>query len=131
MVIRQAKQFAMRFAHGRGIAVLSPFQANRQGMEEASKNNGRYRLTALSTANEAERSSDVVYSIWLDDTLRQNLRARLYNLKARNSPLIAGQIEVFADPRTRLITSLDPEDMTQAPVDYDQKEASDASAGSD
>jgi hypothetical protein len=131
MVIRQAKQFAMSFAHGRGIAVLSPFQANRQGMEEASKNNGRYRLTALSTANEAERSSDVVYSIWLDDTLRQNLRARLYNLKARNSPLIAGQIEVFADPRTRLITSLDPEDMTQAPVDYDQKEASDASAGSD
>lgn len=106
-VIRQAKLMATSFGGGRGIGLVSPFQANREGLKEAEKNGGRYRLTALSMANEAERSADYVYYTYLDDTMRQARELAMGNLKARNAPVITELFKVSADPGTRIIGDLD------------------------
>src|SRR5579863_2225701 len=54
-VMKDAGKLALNFNDGKGIPVLVPFQTNRTGWTEANKNNGEYKLTALSYANEAER----------------------------------------------------------------------------
>ena len=116
-VIRQAKLCATNFGGGRGIPVLSPFQANRQGLQDAEKNGGRYKLTALSLANEAERSSDYVYYVYLDDQLRSQQSLRFGNLKARNAPVLTEPLTLFADPGTRIISDPDLSSAEQAPID--------------
>lgn len=114
-VIRQAKLMAMSFG-GKGIAVVSPHQANREGYTDAEKNGGRYRLTALANANEAERSSDLVYYTYLDESLRASHELALGNLKNRNGKLFTEQIRVYADPTSRLIRDTDPHETAQGLV---------------
>jgi hypothetical protein len=105
--IRQAKMMSMTFGSGRGIPVASPFQANREGLKEAEKNGGRYKLTALANANESERSTDKVYYTYLDDVLRNSRELVVGNLKNRNGQVILEQFKVFADPATRTIDNLE------------------------
>lgn len=114
--IRLSKVHAMDFGNGRGIGVLSPFQANRTGLKEAEAAGGRYNLRALSGANEAERSADIVYYTYLDDALRNAGEVSMGNLKARNSPMITTQWRCYADLATRLIDNLDLSDPTQSKV---------------
>lgn len=115
-VIRQAKQLATNFGGGRGIPVLSPFQANREGLKDAEKNGGKYRLTALSLANEAERSSDYVYYVYLDDQLRAQDALRFGNLKARNAAVVTEPLTLYAHPGTRVISDPDPTAADQSPI---------------
>jgi hypothetical protein len=105
--IRQSKMMAMTFSSGRGIPVVSPFQTNREGLKEAEKNGGRYKLTALAGANEAERSADLVYYTYLDDVLRNSRELVVGNLKARSKPVLPDQFKVYADPSTRTIDNLE------------------------
>lgn len=86
-VIRDAKRMALHFNQGQGIPVLLLFQINRQGKDDADKNDGRYKLKALSHANEAERSADVVTTTYLNDDLRKDGKTRVCNLKNRDNPL--------------------------------------------
>ncbi len=86
-VIRDSKRLALHFNQGQSIAVLLLFQINRQGKDDADKNDGRYKLRALSHANEAERSADVVTTTYLNDDLRKDGNARVCNLKNRDNPL--------------------------------------------
>lgn len=51
-VLRDAKKMALHFNHGEKIPVLLLFQINREGKDYADKNEGRYKLRALSYANE-------------------------------------------------------------------------------
>ena len=51
-VIRDAKKLALQFNHGEGIPVLLLFQINRDGKDYADKNNGEYKMRALSYSNE-------------------------------------------------------------------------------
>lgn len=51
-VIRSAKKLALHFNGGKGIPVLCLFQINREGKEYADKNEGHYKMRALSYANE-------------------------------------------------------------------------------
>jgi len=88
-VLREAKKLALHFNHGEGIAVLLPFQINREGKDYADKNEGRYKLRALSYANEAERSADVVTTSYLNDDHRENGTSLFCNLKNRDNPIIA------------------------------------------
>lgn len=83
-----AKQMALEFDHGNGILVLAPHQINRQGFKKASENAGIYEIEALSDANEAERSSDVVLTIYQDVALRQKKEAVICNLKNRDGRLV-------------------------------------------
>lgn len=105
--LRQCKMLSLTFGNGRGIPVVSPFQTNREGLKDAEKNGGRYKLTALANANESERSTDKVYYVYLDDTLRNQRELIIGNLKNRNGPVILDQFKVFADPSTRTIDNLD------------------------
>ena len=108
--LREIKQLATGFANGQGIAVLSPWQASRDGFKEAEKNAGQYTLRALSWANEAERSADLVYSVFTDETLRAENRLVWGNLKARDRQQITGTSHLYCYPEARII------DNSPAPV---------------
>ena len=84
--IKDLKQFALHFNDGRGLRIISAYQANRKGKEHADKNDGEYRLDALSYANEAERSADVIIYSYLNDELRENSLAKIGCLKNRSRP---------------------------------------------
>ncbi len=86
-VLRDAKKLALQFNSGQGVPVLMLFQINRQGKEEATKNQGRYKMSALSYANEAERSADTVTTTFLDEEHRRNGTTLFCNLKNRDNPL--------------------------------------------
>ena len=83
-VIRDLKRMAMSFNRGMGIAVVGLFQISREGYKAAIKADGRYNLTHLSYANEAERSSDVVTTTFVDDDLRGRSLVRWQCLKSRD-----------------------------------------------
>jgi len=68
------------------MLVISAYQANRKGKEHADKNAGEYRLDALSYANEAERSADVILYSYLNDELRENNKVKIGCLKNRSRP---------------------------------------------
>ena len=74
----------MSFNRGAGIATVALFQISREGFKAAEKGGGRYNLTHLSYANEAERSSDIVTAGWVDDNLRQQSLLKLQCLKSRD-----------------------------------------------
>jgi len=84
--IKDLKQFALNFNGGSGMMVCSAYQANRKGKEHADKNAGEYRLDALSYANEAERSADVIIYSYLNDELRENNKVKIGCLKNRSRP---------------------------------------------
>jgi hypothetical protein len=86
-VLRDAKKLALQFNHGEGIPVLCLFQLNRQGRTEADKAEGRYKMNAISYANEAERSADVITTTYLNDMHRQAGTTLFCNLKNRDNPL--------------------------------------------
>ena len=117
MVIRQAKLMSMAFARGRGVAVISPFQANREGLKEAEKNGGRYSLRAYAGSPEAERSMDLGYYVYLDPQMRNSKELAVGNLKTRDVPMIVDQFKVHANPATRSIRHLDLTHQSQTPVD--------------
>jgi hypothetical protein len=107
LAIREAKQLAMAFNGGKGIGVLSPFQANRDGFKEAEKTAGRYSLRALAWAPEAEKSADLVYSIYRDEAMARASLAKMGNLKARDRPLLLDLWDVYANPGLRVVRDAD------------------------
>lgn len=91
-VVRDAKKLALHFNHGEKIPVLMLFQINRQGYEEALKNNGKYKISALSYANEVEKSADTITTTYLGDEgsdHRVNGTTYFCNLKNRDNPLFS------------------------------------------
>lgn len=91
-VLRSAKKtLALHFNNGEGVPVLMLFQLNRQGKDEADKSDppGRYKIKALSYANEAERSADYITTTYLNDLHREHGTTVFCNLKNRDNPLFA------------------------------------------
>lgn len=82
--LRDLKKMAMGFNRGLGMAVVALFQISREGFKAAEKNGGRYNLTYLSYASEAERSADVVTSGWLGDEVKKLGRLIIQCLKTRD-----------------------------------------------
>lgn len=82
-IIKRLKSLSLTFDNGRGLIVISPFQVNREGWKDASKNDGVYKLTALSNANEAERSADYVISLFMTDENKKNGVMKITCLKHR------------------------------------------------
>ena len=79
----------MSFNRGQGMAMVVLFQINRDGYKQALKRKEKsgtasYDLTALSYANECERSADVVTSSWMDNDLRNGNRVQFQCLKSRD-----------------------------------------------
>lgn len=88
-IVRETKQLALHFNGGEKIPVLLLWQINRQGHEEAIKNQGRYKATALAYANEVEKSADVITTTFLDDARRAAGTTLFTNLKNRENALFA------------------------------------------
>ncbi|MDP2727073.1 MAG: DnaB-like helicase C-terminal domain-containing protein [Dehalococcoidia bacterium] len=101
-VIRGLKQMALTFGGGDSVAVLSPFQCNREGRKRADANEGQYDLQALSSAHEAERSSDVVLTIYMNEAFKANKTAVLCQLKGRDTGNAPPRL-VHADLVNRII----------------------------
>jgi replicative DNA helicase len=70
-IIKKLKNLALNFDNGRKVRVISPFQINRSGHKEAEKSDGLFKLSALSNANEAERSSDLIISTYMTDEMKK------------------------------------------------------------
>jgi hypothetical protein len=71
-VIKKLKNMCINFDNGRMLRIISPFQINRQGHKDAEKNDGMYKLSALSNANEAERSCDLIISTYMSDEMKKS-----------------------------------------------------------
>lgn len=84
-IIKSLKRSCLTFNNGKGIRMASPFQVNRAGFKEALEKEGRYYPTALSNAHEAERSADVIISLFKKDELNKNNGLRICCLKNRRS----------------------------------------------
>jgi len=78
---------ALNFARGKGVPVLGLWQMNRQGKIRADKADGRYDISAISYANEIEKSADVITYTYLNDVLRNEGKFYLGNLKNRDNPI--------------------------------------------
>lgn len=100
-----AKQMALEFDHGTGILVVTPHQINRQGHKKAQENGGIYEVEALSDANEAERTPDVVLTIYQDQPLRQKKEAVITMLKNRDGRIIE-PFNVYLPPEHRFVADL-------------------------
>jgi len=83
-ILRDLKRLSMSFNRGMGIGIVDLFQISREGYKSAEKSDGRYNLTHLSYANEAERSSDIVTTTFVDDDLRSRSLTRFQCLKTRD-----------------------------------------------
>ncbi len=88
-IIKQLKQLCLKFNNGQGLRMLSPFQVNRAGLAEADKNGGIYNTSALSNAHEAERSADVVISLYMDRVMRTENQVKICCLKHRMGEFFA------------------------------------------
>ena len=70
-IIKKLKNMTINFDNGRMLRTISPFQINRQGHKDAEKNDGIYKLSALSNANEAERSCDLIITTYMTDEMKK------------------------------------------------------------
>jgi hypothetical protein len=86
-IIKRLKRLCLTFNNGKGIRMLSPFQTNREGYRKAKENEGQYDATALSNAHEAERSADVIISIFAGENERKSGMLKICNLKNRRDSL--------------------------------------------
>lgn len=84
-IIKNLKRTCLTFNNGKGIRMLSPHQTNRTGYLEAKKNEGLYNLTALSNHHEAERSTDIVASLYKFDDEGDGNRLKICCLKNRRN----------------------------------------------
>lgn len=85
-IIKKLKTLALTFNNGHGLRMITPFQTNREGWKDAVKNDGVYKLTALSNANESERSADGVISLFMNDDMKKSGRVKITCLKDRRGP---------------------------------------------
>lgn len=116
-LLREMKQMAQTFASGRGVAVLSPFQINREGWKKAVLNDGVYDMTAMSNANEAERSTDVLLTIFTDEQMKINKSAVVCQLKGRQDGC-AETRTVHADWESRIIQENAPNSTALESTDW-------------
>lgn len=115
-IIQKFKRLALTFDDGRRIRIITPHQINREGFKEASKNDGLYRLSALSDANEAERTADFIISQFMSPEMKKSGILKIGCLKHRKGPEF-DPFEVKIDFKSRIIRDFiqkkadDPEEM--------------------
>jgi replicative DNA helicase len=88
-IIKRLKHLTMNFDNGRGLRIITPFQVNREGWKDAVKNDGVYKLTALSNANEGERAADQVISLFMSEENRKSGIVKITCLKNRRGPMFS------------------------------------------
>lgn len=109
-VITDAKRLALQFDHNAGVPVMMLFQINRMGKDDADKNDGVYKMKALTYANNCEKTADVITTTYLNDELRKAGQVKFCNLKNRDNkpfePFLAGVN--FPQRRITAIKQMEP-----------------------
>jgi replicative DNA helicase len=106
-IVRDTRMLALNFARGHSVPILALFQINRQGQAKADKNGGIYDNTAISYANEVEKSADKITYTYLNPELRNKGLFLVGCLKNRDDPLfepILGKI-IWPTKRMRHLES--------------------------
>lgn len=103
--IKDAKRMALDFDRGKGILVVVPHQLSREGYKEAQKNGGVYSTYAFADTAEAERSSDVLLTIYRDNELAENQEAVMCLLCNRKGELVE-PFRVYAPFEYRYLSNL-------------------------
>jgi replicative DNA helicase len=85
-VVNDSKRLALTFDHNNGIPVVMLFQINRQGKDIADKNEGVYKISALTYSNACEKSADVITATYLNKELRAAGLTKFSCLKNRDNP---------------------------------------------
>jgi len=99
------KRFAMGFK-GRGLAVSSPFQINREGYKKAKVNEGRMDKTAFGQYNAAEKEADNMAYIFYDQDEAATSEPKVGLAKARYGAMNYDPVNVFIEPDCRRIYDL-------------------------
>jgi len=73
----------MQFNGGKGLAVCSPFQINREGFKRGTSSGGKLDLTALAQYNAAEKEADTVTYIWYGEEEEATLEPKIGLMKTR------------------------------------------------
>ena len=102
-IIKKLKNLTINFDNGRGLRIITPFQVNRDGWKDAVKNEGVYKLTALSNANEAERAADHVISLYWSDDMKKSGVVKITCLKNRKGGAFA-PFEAHIDFSSKRVT---------------------------
>lgn len=97
--VKMFHDFTKTYKSGKGFTGIMLSQANRDGWKRARKAEGRYELTAISEANEIERSSFSVTALYADDALTNQGVLSLQLLKFRGGAVLLDPIRTFVDPR--------------------------------
>ena len=83
LVVNYYTSYFREKAAREGYAVILVSQTSRQGYEYACKNNGRYLETGLAEANELERASTCIVTIFVTDRGKQSKEVSVQVLKNR------------------------------------------------
>lgn len=86
-------------SNGKERMVVIGAQANREGWQQAVENDGKYEVSALAEANQLEKVSYYVISLFLDDKLRESREIKVCLLKHRGGDLITKPVIVPTDLR--------------------------------
>jgi replicative DNA helicase len=95
----EAKAMATTYLDGRGVPVVSPWQINRAGWEEAKKE-GRYTTAHVAETAEASSTSDTILTLLDDEPDRSNGRAapvQAQLIKVRDGEKLGSPLLLTAD----------------------------------
>lgn len=109
-IIREAKRLAMNFNDGEGLAVCSPVQVNRTGVQRAenrTEDKGRLDISSLASYSSIEREADLItYSFYGTD--EQSISEPKWGmLKSRFSRCRNGPFMLHIDDPSRYIKDAD------------------------
>lgn len=104
-IVTGAKKMSLHFNKGAKLPVMMLLQINRNGKDEADKNDGVYNMSALTWVNAAEKDADVITTTYLNKELRQQRRTKISNLKNRDNPPF-DPFEAYVEWEPRKIMSI-------------------------
>lgn len=87
-IIKDSKNFALTFDNGHGLLIVTPVQGNREGKDEAKKNQGQWDMTGVFQYSEFDKSVDTMLSVYLDDDLKAIGEVIIGTAKSRRSDTV-------------------------------------------
>lgn len=91
--------------HTKQLVMILLAQLNRTGWLKASRNNGRYDLTALADANELERGSSRIFTTFTTEELKARNSAQVQILKNRQGQTMYDPTITYVVPEAYVFTN--------------------------
>ena len=82
----------------RKLAMIILAQVSRDGWRRATKNNGKYNLTAFAEINGLERDSSYMFTVYTNESMKLAKEAYIQLLKARDGQTMEEPLSFFVDP---------------------------------